>query len=75
MYPPLLSSLFLLQKMLQVVVGGDAFQLVTHNLLHLLLDAVVVLLHHLLHAVVAVLVCDAGEYPAKLFYKEPIGFS
>ncbi len=53
--------------MLQVVVGGDVFQLVTHNLLHLLLDAVVVLLHHLLHAVVAVLICDAGEYPAKLF--------
>ena len=42
--------------MLQAFIAGDALQLVLDNLLHLVLDAVVVLLHLLLHAVVALLV-------------------
>ena len=47
--------------MLQVVVVGDALQLVGDNLLHLLLDSPVILLHRFLHAVVAVLVREVGN--------------
>ena len=49
-----MAYLFILQQMLQFGVGLDALQLVGDNLPHLRTDAVVVLLDHLLHAVVAV---------------------
>lgn len=59
-----LSSFFyllLLQQMLQVVIACNALQFILHNLLHLLLDAPVICLHHFLHAVVAVLVREVGN--------------
>lgn len=59
-----LSSFFyllLLQQMLQVVIACDALQFILHNLLHLLLDAPVICLHHFLHAVVAVLVREVSN--------------
>lgn len=57
--PPVL--LILLQQMLQVIIVYDALQLLLNNLLHLLLDAPVVLLHRFLHAVIAVLVREIGN--------------
>ena len=59
-----LSSFFyllLLQQMLQVVVTRDALQFLLHNLLHLFLDAPVVRLHRILHAVVSVLVREVSN--------------
>ena len=47
-----MAYLFILQQVLQLRVGLDALQLVGDNLPYLRLDAVVVLLNHLLHAVV-----------------------
>ena len=49
-----MAYLFVLQQVLQFGVGLDALQLVGDNLPHLRTDAVVVLLNHLLHAVVAI---------------------
>ena len=49
-----MAYLFVLQQVLQFGVGLDALQLVGDNLPHLRTDAVVVLLNHLFHAVVAV---------------------
>ena len=59
-----LSSFFyllLLQQIFQVIIARDALQFLLHNLLHLFLDASVVRLHRLLHAVVAVLVREIGN--------------
>ena len=47
--------------MFQVIVICDALQFVLDNLLHLLLDAPVILLHRFLHAVVAALVRKVGN--------------
>ena len=47
--------------MLQAFIAGDTLQLVLHNLLHHVLDAVVVFLHLLLHAFVAVLVREVRD--------------
>lgn len=49
-----MAFLLALQEVLQFRVGLDALQLVGDNLPHFRLDAVVVLLYHFLHAVVAV---------------------
>ena len=53
--------LSLLQQMFQIIVVGNTLQLVSDNLLHLLLDAPVIRLHHFLHAVFAILVREVGN--------------
>ncbi len=47
--------------MLQLVVSGDAFQFILDYPLHLLLDAVVILLYHLFHAVITVFISKIGN--------------
>ena len=54
------SFLFYLQQMRQCRVILYALQLIGDNLFHFRLDAVVVLLYHLFHAVVPVLVPEIG---------------
>ena len=53
--------LSLLQQMFQIIVVGNTLQLVSDNLLHLLLDAPVIRLHRFLHAVFAILVREVGN--------------
>jgi hypothetical protein len=65
-----MAYLLVLQQVLQLRVGLDALQLIGDNLPHLSTDAVVVLLNHLLHTVVAVgigEVRDDGDRLVSLF--------
>ena len=58
------------QEVLEVGICGDTFQLVGHDPFDILLDAVVVLLHHFLHVIhpfVIHKVGDDGNLPVSLF--------